>query len=304
LQIVRQLISACLPWIHGDVDAHGLALDDVDVLKLFLEVAHPRLAQTFVFDFTHHFGHHGEHVQAYAVELVQAGPGTLVQQPTTKCSYHLGFHVGTAIEYDAVDGQTFTQVFDRFSFACACRSCRCCPQSESKSTGNSVPTPFSQRRDDQSAQGAQVLLALLDACVDLLHLYTLHLHVVPELFLPVEVLVVCDFVLHQHVDHVFVVYLARDDGDDAFTYEPLQAFTDEHALVPQLLFDQISYFDEALSRTFLFEGLLALSGPEQLPDGDYQLRVESGEPLLALHLLLHLHLHLLDLDALVHEQFE
>lgn len=151
LQVVRQLIPTRLAWVHGDIDPHGLPVHNLHTLECLVKLVFIGVLQTFVFNLCHHLCDDGEHVEADAVELVEAGPAALVGQAAAEGDDHLGFDGRAAVEHHAEDGQAFRQVFGRLRFAGARGSGRCCAKSECQCARYCVPASFGERSDDQTA---------------------------------------------------------------------------------------------------------------------------------------------------------
>jgi len=300
LQVVRQLVPARLARVHGDLDAHALLVQHLHALECLVELAFVGVQEPFVFDFGHHFGDHGEDVESDAVELVEAGPAALVGQPTAQRDDHFGFDGGAAVEHHAEDRQPLGQVLGGLGLAGSGRPRGRGAEAQRQSARDGVPAALGERRDDQPAQTAQLLLAVVDVGVHLPDFDVAALDLVAQLLLPVEVVGLAHLVLEQHDDHVLVVHLARDDRDDALAHELVQLAVHQDALVGQVLVDDVAHLDQAFVDSLAVERLLDFARPEQLPDGDDQLRVVLRDPLFAVHLLLQLHLLVLRLQTLDH----
>ena len=95
-----------------------------------------------------------------------------------------------------------------------------------KSTCDGKPTPISERGYDNPRGCSQILISIIKACIDLLHLDLIILIVISELLLPNEV-VSCDAcletLLQKLINDISIVDILSDKGNDRASLLDLQA---------------------------------------------------------------------------------
>ena len=150
---------------------------------------------------------------------------------------------------------------------------------------DSHPAPVSERGDDQSGQGTQVLVAVVQDCIDLLGVEVLLMPIVLELHLPHEVSGHSDVRLEEVPDDVSIMHVLGDHSDEGLPLVGRERGPDQ--------LDDLVQLHDLEGVPFLEVGvvlgvqvvLLGDPRPVQGVDGDDHLARELEDPLVPLCVL-------------------
>eukprot|EP00965_Chrysotila_dentata_P166754 5506558-Pleurochrysis_carterae.AAC.3 len=281
LEVLGQLGAAGVARVHRDPRADRRhQVDELLLEDELLLVGADRVQNGRVLA-----GDDGEHLNADAVELVEATPRARLREPGEDVGHALRVHLVGAVHHDHPDGEAAAQVLGRLGLARARGPGGRAAHDEAQRLGQRDVAAVGQRRDDEAARVTHVLVRVAELGVADSDEAVLALLVprVLELALPRKrvgrVHLLGDELLH-HVARVHV------DGDGGLDLGPL--------LLVELAEHHVRVGGEALHAGLqvLLHGVLVallqplergvdVGRPPDLARGDAELRDEHHDPLLA-----------------------
>ena len=216
LQVVRQLRSPGLAWIHRDEHAKSWQYPDDRPLELALLAALrllPEENQELLRD-------DRKHLNVDPVKLVEAAPGPRGGQALKELAHHDIVHRVGTVEHHALLSQGLRQILCGLSFACSGGASRGASQIQLQRPHQRHLAFIGERSDNQPQSVAQVLLALRKIGLNALHLAVVLLPVLSELRNPLERPPIAHFALPEIFHHILRMHVYHNQR----VYGDLQLF--------------------------------------------------------------------------------
>mmetsp|Transcript_77794 Transcript_77794/g.204271 ORF Transcript_77794/g.204271 Transcript_77794/m.204271 type:complete len:675 (-) Transcript_77794:3855-5879(-) len=290
-QVVRELASACVPWVHRDEDIEGrLHLDHSTVeLELRLVIVGGKLTlraeqlQKLLRD-------HAQHLDVDAIELIEAAPRSARREALEELPHHEIVHLRGAIEDHALLGQSLRQVLGRLRLASACRARWRSSQVEALRAHKRHVAHVSERRDHKPEGVPEVLIAIGEGRLnhsnpEILGLAVVHLPVVAELGDPLERHAIRDILLGELLHGVASMHIDDHKSADAHALHLGDVAAHQANQVEQLLLAP----RPVLVHGLVLDALLDLCRPVDLAGVEAHLPRIPEDPLGSWNLDIHLH---------------
>lgn len=213
-QVVWKLCSSSVSGVHCDKDSKS----QIQGNHLLVELELGQLGPNCALDGEDLLSNNREHLNINSVKLVEATPCSALSKTTEESSHHFVIKTVGAVEHDALNSKSFSQIFCCLCLACSCWSLWVTTKVQVKSTCEGHVTLISQRGDNETRSISEVLVSISKPCVCLaseaiIKVFLL-LPVVSQLLCPFEVV----DTLHSRFDHVLDDLSGVDVNDNKGTH--------------------------------------------------------------------------------------
>mmetsp|Transcript_20734 Transcript_20734/g.31850 ORF Transcript_20734/g.31850 Transcript_20734/m.31850 type:complete len:616 (-) Transcript_20734:4614-6461(-) len=291
-QVLRKFSSSGVTGVHRDEEADSQTERDFFVLEQEHVLGGVDLHVTdSIEDVLHLGGHHRQHFDGDSVELVEASPGAGLGQTHEDLGHGQIVHLVRAVEHHNLQAEGTAEILGGLSLSSSGGAGGSTSHRQVKGLSEGDVTSIGERGDDETAAVADVLVVVVGHPIadardtnSLLVLGVFELHVELELGLPDEHLLVLDLLDDEVLDHITLVHINGDNGDDLHTEVVVQRGSHSLDQVLDTVDDhsQVVLHGRVTTSLELVEGAGGLLSPENLGGEESNLGAVIFEPLVTL----------------------